>query len=98
MNRTSKLSSFIAIMLLLQLSLTGWSSDPQPAAAASAGPVVLSLSPADDLNNVSITADLKMTFDENVSKGSASTSISIYDYATSNLVESIHLSSNRIIH
>lgn len=96
MNRTSKLSLFIAIMLLLQLSLTGWSSDPQPAAAASAGPVVLSFSPADDLNNVSISADLKMTFDENVSKGSASTSISIYDYATSNLVESINLSSNRI--
>lgn len=96
MNRTSKLSSFIAIMLLLQLSLAGWPSGPRQAAAAPAGPVVLSLSPADDLVNVSISADLKMTFDENVSKGSASTSISIYDYGTSNLVESINLSSNRI--
>jgi uncharacterized repeat protein (TIGR02059 family) len=96
MNRTSKLSSFIAVMLFLQLSLAGWSSDPEQAAAASTGPVVLSLSPADDLINVSITADLKMTFDENVSKGSNSTSISIYDYATSNLVERIFLSSNQI--
>lgn len=96
MNRTSKLSSFIAVMLLLQLSLAGWSSAPQQAAAAASGPVVLSLSPADDLINVSISADLKMTFDENVSKGSSSTSINIYDYATSNLVESIPLSSNRI--
>lgn len=96
MNRTSKLSSFIAVMLLLQLSLAGWSSAPQQVAAAASGPVVLSLSPADDLINVSISADLKMTFDENVSKGSSSTSIYIYDYATSNLVESIPLSSNRI--
>ncbi|WP_138753709.1 Ig-like domain-containing protein [Paenibacillus sinopodophylli] len=96
MNRTSKLSSFIALMLMLQLSLAGWASEPQQASAASAGPVALSLSPADDLINVPITADLKMTFDENVSKGSGSTSISIYDYATSNLVESIPLSSNRI--
>jgi uncharacterized repeat protein (TIGR02059 family) len=96
MNRTSKLSSFIAVMLFLQLSLAGWPSFPQQAAAAPAGPVVLSLSPADDLINVSITTDLKMTFDENVTKGSNSTSISIYEYATSNLVERIPLSSNRI--
>lgn len=96
MNRTSKLSSFIAVMLLLQLSLAGWATDPQQSSAASAGPVVLSLSPADDLINVSLTADLKMTFDENIFKGSSSTSVSIYDYATSNLVESIPLSSGRI--
>ncbi|WP_053373807.1 Ig-like domain-containing protein [Paenibacillus sp. FJAT-27812] len=96
MNRTSKLSSFIAVMLFLQLSLASWPLGTQQAAAASTGPVVLSLSPADDLINVSITADLKMTFDENVSKGSNSTSISIYDYATSNLVERIPLSSNQI--
>ncbi|MEV5029676.1 Ig-like domain-containing protein [Paenibacillus sp. LPE1-1-1.1] len=96
MNRTSKLSSFIAVMLLLQLSLAGWATDPQQASAASAGPVALSLSPADDLANVSLTADLKMTFDESISKGSSSTSVSIYDYATSNLVESIPLSSGRI--
>ncbi|MGO4547493.1 Ig-like domain-containing protein [Paenibacillus sp. 2TAB23] len=96
MNRTSKLSSFIVIMLLLQLSLAGWGSAPQQVSAATTGPAVISLSPADDLINVSISGDLKMTFDENVSKGSGSTAISIYDYATSNLVESIPLSSNRI--
>lgn len=96
MNRTSKLSLFIAIMLLLQLSLTSWPAGPQRANAAQAGPVVLSLSPADDLINVSQTADLKMTFDENIVKGSSSTSISIYEYATSNLVENISVSSNRI--
>jgi uncharacterized repeat protein (TIGR02059 family) len=96
MNRTSKLSTLIAVMLLLQISLAGWSSDLQQVAAAPAGPVVLSLSPADDLTNVSITADLKMTFDENVTKGSNSTSVSIYDYGTSNLVETIPMSSSRI--
>ncbi|WP_169084570.1 Ig-like domain-containing protein [Paenibacillus sp. PL91] len=95
MSRTSKLSSFIAVMLFLQITLASWPL-AQQATAASAGPVVLSLSPADDLINVSITAVLKMTFDENVSKGSHSTSISIYDYATSNLVERIPLSSNQI--
>ncbi|OMF35847.1 hypothetical protein BK133_10385 [Paenibacillus sp. FSL H8-0548] len=96
MNRTSKLSTFIAVMLLLQISLAGWASNPQQAAAAATGPVVLSLSPADDLTNVLITADLKMTFDENINKGSSSTSISIYEYGTSSLIETIPVTSNRV--
>ncbi|WP_424766642.1 Ig-like domain-containing protein [Paenibacillus sp. sgz302251] len=96
MIRTRKLSLFMAVMLLLQISLTGWSWSPQQALAAPAGPVLVSLSPADDLTNVPITADLKMTFDENILKGSSSTNINIYDYATSNLVESINIGSNRV--
>lgn len=96
MSRTSKLSLFIAVMLLLQISLASGSAGPQLATAASAGPVALSLSPADDLMNVPLTADLKMTFDETVAKGLNSAAISIYESSTNNLVESISVSSSRV--
>ncbi|WP_028608252.1 Ig-like domain-containing protein [Paenibacillus harenae] len=96
MNRTGKLSIFCAVMLLLQLSLVGFGAAQQPASAASAGPVVLSLSPADDLINVPVAADLKITFDENIVKGSSSTFISFYEYATNRLIESLNVTSPQV--
>lgn len=96
MNRTSKLSLFIAVLLLLQISLGGWPAAPQMVSAAASGPVALNLTPADDLINVPINADLKITFDESVMKGSGSTYVSIYEYGTSRLLESISVASHRI--
>ncbi|MBD2868399.1 Ig-like domain-containing protein [Paenibacillus arenilitoris] len=96
MNRTGKLCLLCAVMLMLQLSYAGWGTTTQQAAAASAGPVVLSLSPADDLVNVPVAADMKLTFDENIVKGSSSTFISIYEYATSRLVESLNVTSSQV--
>ncbi|CAM4414065.1 Ig-like domain-containing protein [Paenibacillus alkaliterrae] len=97
MNRTSKLSLFIAVMLLLQTSLSGWSAGLQDAAAAPAGPVKLSLSPADDLINVPINTDLKITFDESIRKGTGSAFVSIVEYGSNRVLESIDVSTSRVI-
>lgn len=96
MNRTSKLSLLIAVLLLLQVSLTGWSGRSQQAEAAASGPVAISLSPADDLTNVPISAHLQMIFDENVVRGPESTTVSIREYATGRVLESISMTSSRV--
>lgn len=96
MKRTSKLSLFIAAALLLQLSFSGWSAQPQPVSAASNGPVALSFTPADDINNVAPGAVMKITFDENVAKGSSATYISIYEASTNTLFESLSVTSSRV--
>ncbi|MCA0757529.1 Ig-like domain-containing protein [Paenibacillus sp. N4] len=97
MNRTGKLSLFVAIMLLLQLSLIGLPAAPRHAEAAPAGPSVLGLSPADDLINVPLNTDLKITFDESVSKGTSSAAVSVVEYGTNRVLESISVSSSRIV-
>lgn len=96
MKRTSKLSLIIAIALLLQLGFSGWSAYPQQASAASSGPVALSFTPADDLANVAPGAVLKITFDENVAKGSSATSVSVFEAATNTLFESLSVTSSRV--
>ncbi|WP_337103575.1 Ig-like domain-containing protein [Paenibacillus sp. YIM B09110] len=96
MKRTSKLSLFIAVVLLLQIGLTGWSTHSQYASAAAAGPIALSLTPADDLTNVATGAVLKIIFDENVAKGSSANTITIYEASTNTPFESLLVSNSRV--
>lgn len=96
MKRTSKLSLFIAVVLLLQIGLTGWSSHSQHVSAAAAGPIALSLTPADDLINVAPGALLRIIFDENVAKGSSANTITIYEASTNMPFESLSVSSSRV--
>lgn len=96
MYRTRKLSVFIAVLLLLQLGLPGWPSITQPASAATSGPMVLSFSPADDLTNVPLGTNLKITFDENVRKGDSSAYITIYESASNKEIEKISVGSSQV--
>jgi uncharacterized repeat protein (TIGR02059 family) len=97
MNRTGKLALFVVIMMLLQTGLAGWPGGAKQAGAAAAGPVVLNLSPADDLLNVPINTDLKLTFDESVKKGPDSAGISIVESGTNRVLEKINVSSSRVV-
>ncbi|GKU76903.1 Ig-like domain-containing protein [Paenibacillus sp. L3-i20] len=95
MYRTRKLSLFIAIVMILQLSLPGW-SDSMSVSAAPAGPVGISFYPADNLTNVPLGANLKITFDENVKLGPSTANIYIYKTANNELIETIGVTSGRV--
>lgn len=92
----SRLSFMIAVLLVLQLVLSGWSVDTRVAQAASSGPIVVGMSPADNAIGVTPASDLTLTFDEAVTKGADSAVITIYNYNTSDIVESIPMSSYKI--
>lgn len=92
----SRLSVMIAVLLLLQLLLPGWAGDTNAVHAASSGPLVAGMSPADNATGITPTSDLTLTFDEAVTKGSDSAVLTIYNYNTSDIVESIPLSSYKI--
>jgi cyanobacterial long protein repeat len=92
----SRLSLMIAVLLLLQLFLPGWAADTNAVHAASSGPVVVGMSPADNATGITPSSDLTLTFDEAVTKGSDSAVITIYNYNTSEVVESISMSSYKI--
>ncbi len=96
MNRSSKLALLIVVMLMLQTGLAGWSGGAKQASAAAAGPVLLNLSPADDLLNVPINTDLKLTFDEAVKKGPDSAGISIVEAGTNRVLEKISVANSRV--
>ncbi|WP_168123985.1 Ig-like domain-containing protein [Paenibacillus sp. HB172176] len=91
-----KLSLVIIFALLLQLGLPGGLALSSIAHAASGGPVVLGFAPADNLTSVPLGADLKITFDESVSKGSSTSHVYIYKTNGNVLVEDIAASSSRI--
>lgn len=95
MNQTRKLSVVLAILLLLQIGLPGWSATKN-AEAAPGGPVALSFYPADNLSNVPLDANLRILFDENVKLGSSTANIAIYRYSDNSLVESIGVGSGRV--
>lgn len=91
MNVSRKLSILLALALLLQLSLpaAGWPTKQGAVTAAPSGPVAVSLSPADNLTEVPLGANLVLTFDEAVRAGASSAYISIYRSANNSLVEQI---------
>jgi len=91
MKSTGKLSLLLCIALVLQISLTGWMRS-EPAAAATSGPQTISLSPADNMTNVPITAKLEMNFDEAVVKGTNDKKISIYKSSNNELFKTIAVS------
>lgn len=96
MNYTRKLSLFIAIVLLLQLGLPGWPAATQKVSAASSGPVPLSFSPADDLTNVPLGTNLKITFDEKVRQGASTAYITIYESEFNKEIERISATSGQV--
>jgi uncharacterized repeat protein (TIGR02059 family) len=91
MNVSRKLSILLALALLLQLSLpaAGWTTQQGTVTAAPSGPVAVSLSPADNLTEVPLGANLVLTFDEAVRAGASSAYISIYRSSNNSLVEQI---------
>ncbi|MCU6708456.1 Ig-like domain-containing protein [Paenibacillus sp. J5C_2022] len=95
MYRIRKLSIFIALIMVLQLGLYGW-SEPTGVSAATGGPVASGYSPADNLTSVPLNSDLKITFDEKVKKGPYTANIAIYKSGTNKLVESISVTSSQV--
>ncbi|MFD0957900.1 Ig-like domain-containing protein [Paenibacillus chungangensis] len=95
MYRIRKLSIIIALIMVLQLGLYGWSA-PTGISAATGGPVASGYSPADNLTSVPLNSDLKITFDEKVKKGPHIAHIAIYQSGTNKLVESISVTSSQV--
>lgn len=95
MKLTRKLSLFIAILMILQLGVPGWSPNHK-ASAATSGPVDISLYPSANMNNAPINSRLKIVFDENVRLGASTTFVHLYKTADNSLVESISATSGRI--
>ncbi|OBR63568.1 hypothetical protein A7K91_06350 [Paenibacillus oryzae] len=95
MKQTRKLSLFIAILMILQLGVPGWSPGHK-ANAATSGPVAISFYPSANMNNVPINSRLKIVFDENVRLGASTTYVQLYKTADNSLVESISATSGRI--
>ncbi|MHA6481319.1 Ig-like domain-containing protein [Paenibacillus sp. strain BS8-2] len=91
MKVSRKLSLLLAFALLLQLSLpaAGWIGPVATVTAAPSGPAAVSMSPADNLTEVPLGANLVLTFDEAVRAGASSAYISIYRSANNALVEQI---------
>lgn len=91
MKVSRKLSILLALALLLQLGLpaAGWTTKQGAVTAAPSGPVAVSLSPADNLTEVPLGANLVLTFDEAVRAGASSAYISIYRSSNNSLVEQI---------
>ncbi|MCM3628096.1 Ig-like domain-containing protein [Paenibacillus glycanilyticus] len=82
---------------MLQLFLSGWATNTTNVVhAASSGPIVVGMSPADNATGITPQSDLTLTFDEAVTKGSDSAVITIYNYNTSDIVESIPMASYKI--
>ncbi|MDQ6420911.1 Ig-like domain-containing protein [Paenibacillus sp. LHD-117] len=98
MNQTRKLSLFLSFALLMQLSLpaSGWTNRVSSVTAAPGGPVEVSLSPADNLTEVPLGANLVLTFDEPVRAGSSTAFISIYKSSNNSLVETISATSGQV--
>ncbi|OUS75162.1 hypothetical protein B1748_18680 [Paenibacillus sp. MY03] len=98
MKVTRKLSILLAIALLLQIGLpaAGWTLNQSAVTAAPAGPVTVSLSPADNLTGVPLGANLILTFDEAVRAGASTSYISIYKSSNNSLVEAISATSGQV--
>lgn len=92
----SRISFMIAVLLMLQIGFSGWAGDTNTVHAASSGPVVVGMSPADNATGITPTSDLTLTFDEAVTRGADSATITIYNYNTSDIVESIPMNSGKI--
>jgi len=92
MRAKQKLSLIIAVLLVLQLALPV-SLIQREAAAATLGPVVVSLSPADNAMNVPVRSIFRITFDENIVKHDNNKKITINRYADNTQVDSFDMNS-----
>lgn len=78
----------MAILLFLDLGLGGIGARVKTVDAASAGPQLLSYTPASATTNVPLNSNLMLTFDESVKKVSGSAAISIRRLVDNELFES----------
>ncbi|GMK38250.1 hypothetical protein PCCS19_13040 [Paenibacillus sp. CCS19] len=86
----------IAALLMLQLAIPGWTNLSGQAEAASAAPVIVSTYPANGASAVPGNANLKITFDEPVLKGSASAYIHVRRVDTNEEINTIAASSSYV--
>ncbi|MFD0590647.1 Ig-like domain-containing protein [Paenibacillus sp. GCM10027627] len=95
MYRIRKLSLILAILMIVQVGFP-FGSNTLPVTAAPAGPVALGFYPADNLTNVPLGANLKITFDENVRLGHSSANIVIYRSSDNQPIETLNIGSGRV--
>ncbi|SFJ26581.1 repeat-containing protein [Paenibacillus sp. UNC496MF] len=81
-------SFIIAALLVLQVVIGGLAAGPKRAEAATSGPVIANISPLPSTANVPTNTNLKLTFDENVRKGTGSATIQIRKQLDNALFES----------
>ncbi|MFC3789398.1 Ig-like domain-containing protein [Paenibacillus sp. GCM10012307] len=82
---------------MVELVLNMLSPVPPSVKAAPSGPVLLGTYPVDDAVNVPMNSNLSMTFDENVSRGTGSASISVRRVSDNRIVRSISAASGNEI-
>lgn len=95
MQARKKLSVLVAVILLLQVLLPSLNSEQQVYAAVS-GPVIVSLSPADDASNVPTNAIFKATFDENIAFADLTKTATIYRSSSNSPVISYAMNNSRV--
>ncbi len=88
-----RISVLLVTVLIVELLLNMVLSAPVKVEAAPSGPVLLGTYPVDDAVNVPVNSNLSMTFDENVTRGTGSASISIRKVADNQIVRSISAAS-----
>ena len=84
----------LATVLLIQPAFAGLQTGIRPVHAAPGGPLLIGYSPADNAASVAPSANLALTFDENVIKGTGSAAVAIYKVADNTAVESFVVSSS----
>ncbi|BBH23895.1 hypothetical protein Back11_52400 [Paenibacillus baekrokdamisoli] len=93
-NHRKCISYLLVVILMVQFGIGGFTFSPTPAAAATAGPVVLSTSPSTSSTNVPTNAKLILTFDENVKKGTGPATLTIKRLGDNQLFQSYVVSSD----
>jgi uncharacterized repeat protein (TIGR02059 family) len=93
----NRIAMILSLFLVIQLCAFGIQPGRGMVEAASAGPILLSTVPADNASTVQGNANLMLTFDENVTKGTGSAAVTIYRASNNAVVESFVVSSsNRV--
>lgn len=95
MRARKRLSLLVAIMLSLQLLLPTW-GNVEEIYAASTGPVVVSLSPADNASNVPTSPIFKATFDENIEIADSTKTVTIFQSSTNTAFVSYQMNNSRV--
>lgn len=89
-------SIVLAAVLILELLFNVLPVVPVRVEAAAAGPVLLGTYPADDAVNVPVNTSLTMTFDENVTKGAGSASLSIRRVTDNQVIRTVAVTSSEV--
>ena len=90
------ISFIIAAVLILQLGMPNWTGLSGQVEAASTTPVMVSTYPANGATNVPSNANLKITFDEPVTKGPSSAYIHVRRVDTNEEINTIAASSSYV--